>query len=164
MALKVFILGRPGSGKSTAFRHIKKYIEEQYLDWSSIRFNDYDILREMFLFEKLFQTDMKLRKFRATEHGGFDVLDFSVLDTALRELERKVRHRYSPKRDELIVIEFARDNYGKALQQFSSAFLKDAYFLFIETNMETCVQRVHDRVAHPMTIDDHFVSDDILTS
>ena len=116
----------------------------------------------MFHFERLFQIGTEQRKFRATEHGGFDVLDFSVLDTALKELEKQVRHRFSSRREELIVIEFARDDYSKALQQFSPAFLKDAYFLFIDADMNTCIERVQNRVAHPTSEDDHFVSEAIL--
>ncbi len=161
MAVKIFILGRPGSGKSTAIRHIKTYLEKKYSGWSVIPFNDYEILQEMFRREKLFPTNRP--KFRETEHGGFDVVDFSVLDTALKELEKQVRGRCSTK-DELIFIEFARDDYSKALEQFSHTFLQDAHFLFLDTDVRTCIQRVHERVANPTTPDDHFVSDEILRS
>ncbi|HCF84502.1 MAG TPA: hypothetical protein DEV72_04810, partial [Ktedonobacter sp.] len=64
--------------------------------------------------------------------------------------------------DELIVIEFARDNYIHAFKQFSASFLKDAYFLFVEADLETCIQRVKDRVTDPPTLDNHFVSKDIM--
>jgi len=166
VTVKLFVLGRPGSGKSAAFRQIVKNIDQKHKDWSAIHFNDYEILQELFLFEKLFQSDAKPRKFQAREHGGFDVLDFSVLDKALKELEKKVRSRYSKKnnKDEIIVIEFARDDYGKALEQFSSSFLKDSYFLFINSDINTCIQRVNNRVTHPATVDDHFVSEDIIRS
>jgi nucleoside-triphosphatase THEP1 len=140
MAVKIFILGRPGSGKSTAIRHIEAYLKKDYPGWSVIPFNDYEILQEMFRVEKLFPTNRP--KFRETEHGGFDVVDFSVLDTVLKELERQVRGRCSTK-DELIFIEFARDDYSKALEQFSHTFLQDAHFLFLDTDVRTCIQRVH---------------------
>src|SRR5437588_9092638 len=96
MSIKLFILGRPGSGKSTAYHHIDDFVGQHFCGWSTIRYNDYNILREMFLFEKLFQTDAKRRKFRVTEHNGFDVIDFSVLDTALKELEKQVWQRCLP--------------------------------------------------------------------
>jgi thymidylate kinase len=163
VSVKLFVLGRPGSGKSTAYHHIAEYINQQYHSWSTIRFHDYEILQTMFQFEELFPNSCKHRQFHATQYGGFDVLDFPVLDTALRELEKQVRHRYDPLREELIVIEFARDDYTKALKQFSPAFLKDAYFLFIKADLKTCVQRVKDRVNNPPTIDNHFVSEDIFT-
>ncbi|MGZ3617526.1 MAG: hypothetical protein ACXWOL_12085, partial [Ktedonobacteraceae bacterium] len=95
----------------------------------------------------------------------FDVRDFSVLDDVLKELEKKIKFRYSDARNEqLIVIEFARDDYGEALKLFSPGFLKDAYFLFINSDINRCIQRVHSRVAHSTSVDDHFVSDDIICS
>lgn len=162
MTERVFVIGRPGSGKSAAFRHLKGYIKEKY-GWSAIHYNDYDILRDMFIFEKLFHNNSKPRQFRATKHDGFDILDFSVLDKALRELEKEVRSRYSKnEKDELIVIEFARDDYIKALRLFSPEFLESAYFLFLDVDLRTCMIRVQERVAHPTYEDDHFVSEDIL--
>ncbi len=163
--VKLFVLGRPGSGKSEAYRQIDKYIQQSHKNWSVIHFTDYEILQEMFQFEKYFQLNEKLRKFQPREHEGFDVRDFSVLDDVLKELEKKIKFRYSEVRNEqLIVIEFARDYYGEALKLFSLNFLKDAYFLFINSDINTCIQRVHDRVAHSTSVDDHFVSDDILCS
>src|SRR5258706_1027414 len=163
MALKVFILGRPGCGKSAAHRLIENFAQER--KWKVTRFNDYDILQEMFRFETLFRSSSVPRKFRATEHNGFDVLDFSVLDMALKELEKKVQFKNSQNNnDELITIEFARDDYARAFSQFRPRFLKDAYFLFIDTNIETCIKRIQDRVIHPTDIDDHFVSEEIIRS
>jgi hypothetical protein len=162
VSVKLFILGNPGSGKSTAYRHIKDVIDQQYPDWSIVRFHDYSILQRMFFFEKLFCSYRKNKQFREAEHGGFDVLDFTVLDTALRKLEKQVRHSYDPLRDELIVIEFARDNYYEALKKFKASFLEDAYFLFIEADLGTCIQRAKDRVTDPPTPDNHFVSKEIL--
>ena len=163
MAVKLFVLGRPGSGKSEAYRQIGKYIRQSHKYWSVVHFTDYEILQEMFQFEKNFQLNEKLRKFRPREHGGFDVRDFSVLDDVLKELEKKIRFRFSDVRDEqLIVIEFARDDYGRALKLFSPNFLEDAYFLFINSDINICIQRVHRRVAHSSSVDDHFVSDDII--
>src|SRR6266567_3963163 len=115
MAIKVFILGRPGSGKSAAYRLIDKVAKDR--GWTTTRFNDYDILQEMFKFEKFFA--IAHRKFRPTEHDGFDVLEFSVLDTALKQLEKKVQINTSRNNtDSITVIEFARDDYAKALTQF----------------------------------------------
>jgi hypothetical protein len=165
MAVKLFVLGRPGSGKSEAYRQIDKYIQQSHQDRSVIHFTDYEILHEMFQFERYFQLNEKLRKFQPREHEGFDVSDFSVLDDVLKELEKKIRFKYSEvESEQLIVIEFARDDYGEALKLFSPKFLKNAYFLFINSDIKTCVQRVHCRVAHSSTADDHFVSDEIICS
>jgi hypothetical protein len=157
MTAKVFLLGRPGSGKSTAFYCIDTLARAK--GWCVKRIRDYEILQDMF------QADIERKKFSPIEYGGFDVIDFSVLDEASREVERRVRNLVgSAQRKELIFIEFARDDYSIALRTFSPNFLKDAYFLFVETDLETCIQRIHARVAYPTTADDHFVSDTILRS
>jgi nucleoside-triphosphatase THEP1 len=151
MAVKVFILGRPGSGKTTAARHIVKLV--QSTGYFAIHFNDYEILR------KMFQADCEQKRFRSTKHNGFDVLDFSVLDIALNELEKKVQEYMTSA--ELITIEFARDDYCEALKHFSRDFLRDVHFLYIDSDLETCLCRIHERVAHPISEDDHpSLSDD----
>ena len=40
--------------------------------------------------------------------------------------------------------------------------MQDAYFLFIDSDIEACVHRVHERVRHPETLDDHFASEFVL--
>src|SRR2546423_1930885 len=140
MTVKVFVLGRPGSGKSTGARIIVSNAQRR--GWSVIRINDFDILKEMF------QADIHHERFLPAAHGGFDVIDFSVLDTALEEVERRVRDQMFGIGKKLITIEFARDDYSEALRLFSCDFLQDAYFLFIDAHIETCIQRIHRRVAY----------------
>ncbi len=108
----------------------------------------------------MFYADCEQKKFRPTEHNGFDVLDFSVLDIALQDIEKGVQELISSL-DLITTIEFARDDYSKAFKHFSRDFLSDAYFLYIDTDLETCLKRIHERVAHPSTADDHpSLSDD----
>lgn len=162
LAVKLFVLGRPGSGKSTASYCIAGFAWQK--GWFVIRIRDYEILWQMFQADTK-RTDTKPKQFHPTQppYKGFDVIDFSVLDTALEDVEKRVR-MYLPfeQKNELIIIEFARDDYGKALKLFSSDFLQNAYFLFIEADVETCIQRIYERATHPLTADDNFVSDYVL--
>ncbi len=152
MGVKVFILGRPGSGKSTAARYLNHLMRCQ--DWSVKHFNDYDILLEMFL------ADTEHKKFRPTPHNGFDATDFTVFDDALKDLEQRVLKEID--QVDLVTIEFARDDYRTALKQFSTTFLQNSYFLFLDADIETCLRRVHERVESAETSDDHpSFSDDI---
>lgn len=154
-SLKVLVLGRPGCGKSRAARRIVKLAKLR--DYSASRINDYPILRGMF------REDKTGKQFKALEgHDGFDVIDFSVLDTALKFVEEKALQLQYEQSLDVIVLEFARSDYEAALKRFSREFLKDAYFLFIDTGVETCIQRIHHRVAHSSTPDDYFVSEKIL--
>ncbi len=157
MVVKLFILGLPGSGKSAASRHIIDFAEKN--NWEIKRFRDYKILFIKFL------ADRERKRFRSTEYGGFDILDYTVLDEVLEDLNSKIEQ---PKESvdstkELLVIEFSRNDYCKALGFFSSHLLKDAYFLFIDAaDIQTCIRRVKKRVIKPTeerTEDDNDVSE-----
>jgi len=158
MAVKLFVLGLPGSGKSSVARYISTYAGDR--QWSTTHINDYAILYRMF------QEDTEGKQFKPAGHGGFDVLDLTVFDTALQRLERQVSPYFSSaKSDEIILIEFARNDYQKAFHQFSNpSLLKEAYFLYLGTDVETCKRRIRERIAHPTSQDDHFVSDYIFNA
>jgi deoxyadenosine/deoxycytidine kinase len=148
----VFVLGLPGSGKSTAAR----YIEMLARDYgrTACLLQDYRILYEMF------QADREGVRFSSTLYGGFDVHDLSAFDDALRELVRRLQEKeQTSETNEVSIIEFARDDYCKALELFASTPLTDAFFLFIDAEVEICKQRIKARAANPQTPDDHYVSE-----
>jgi len=159
--VKVFVLGRPGSGKTTAVHRLMELAKEK--DWNITRFKDYDILYSMFRAE----SDTEYQRFRPTAHGGFDVIDLSVFDTALKKLENNVEEeeRRGSSKDELIIIEFARNDYSEALKCFDPDFLRSSYFIFVDADIETCIRRIHDRITScPATEDNHYVSEYIIKS
>lgn len=99
MAVKLFVLGLPGSGKSTVARYIKAYAKN--IGRSAPHFNDYDILCI------IFQADDGHKMFSPTEQNdGFDVFDFSVLDIVLEKLEKidEEEVKKNTPKDELIVV------------------------------------------------------------
>lgn len=150
MPQKLFVLGLPGSGKSTIARYIVGYIQRNHPEWIATRFNDYDILHDMFLHH---QTQ---KYFSPTAHKGFRVKDESVYNSALKQLQQAIESGNYPE-DELIVIEFARSDYISAFRNFSPAFLQDAFFLFLDVSVDMGMKRVKNRVKHPRSTDDHFV-------
>lgn len=158
MAIKLFLLGRPGSGKTTAFHIIEKMAPK--IKKKAIRFREYTLLREMV------QQEGHGDKFRPTIHNGFDIIDFSVFYESARRLEAQIRTYLSQApdshRNEFIVIELARGEYSEAMSCFSPGFLQDAYFLFIDADLETCIKRIQYRVAHPKKTDGHYISDTIM--
>jgi adenylate kinase family enzyme len=156
MVVKLFVLGLPGSGKSSVARIIATYARNG--QWSTTHISDYAILYEMF------QEDTQ-GQFKSTLNGGFDVLDLAVIDTALRKLEQKVKaHVSTAKLEEIVLIEFSRNDYQRAFQQFSDTFLHDAYFLYLGVDLETCKRRIRERTANPNTTDDFYVSEYIFNT
>lgn len=157
MAQKLFILGLPGSGKSTIACHIVNYSQRNYQDWSAIRLCDYDILYKMFEQDKE-RNDQEEKHFHPIAHDGFYVKASFIYDEALKQLETAIENCKYPD-NVLVIIEFARSDYVRALGNFSDRFLQDAYFLFLNVDIETGMKRVRDRVKHPRSRDDHFVSE-----
>ena len=160
MVRNVFLLGHPGSGKSMVARLIEMFAKEN--GWSAYYINDYGLLQSMFLQEEKELIPSKERKFSPSgppECNGFDVKDFSVLDTVLRMMAKEVAawegENESGKEDKLCLIEFARANYGDALQLFGNVLLKDAHLLYLNVDIECCIKRNHRR-------SDHFISDEIM--
>jgi gluconate kinase len=163
MIAKLFILGRPGTGKSTVARYITKLAQHE--SWIPTCYCDYNILYDMFQAE-LYNPSCIQQHFELVDHNGFRVKDFSILDPALKTIQKKATASLgdcNPCTQRLFIIEFARDDYIQALRQFDPAFLQDAHFLFLDADVDLCIQRIHDRVKHPASIDDHFVSNDIIT-
>ncbi len=152
MVQNIFVVGLPGSGKSTAARHIA--ILACKCRRTPKLLQDYRILY------KMFRADKEGIRFSSTLHKGFDVHDFSAFDDALKVLVRQLQEKERiSKRNAVNIIEFARDDYCKALELFTSIPLKEAYFLFIDAEVETCKQRIKARAENPQTPDDHYVSE-----
>ncbi len=156
MTAKLFLLGRPGCGKSSAAKYISKYMKSK--GWSAKRFRDFDILQTMT------QEEQYKQKFKAVQEDRFDVVDDSVLAEALKRLNIKLT-KYIKKvksNETLLIIEFARNNYEEALKYFFPDVLQDAYFLFIDVDLNICMQRIEQRMIHPNPPDDHYVSEEML--
>ena len=158
MIIKLFLLGRPGSGKSSCYQFIVQYMKKKLPSWSVIPFDDYEILWKKFL------EDTRGEVFFATMPGGFGIYyPPIVLSDVLIELE-EISQKFilDTNRDLLVTIEFARADYYQSLKLFSDDFRKGAYYLFIETDIETCKNRIHKRYFSGLQSRKHFVADEIM--
>ncbi|HZU67445.1 MAG TPA: AAA family ATPase [Ktedonobacteraceae bacterium] len=154
MPIKLFLLGLPGSGKSTVARYITNYVEDR--KWAAKHCGDYPFLYTMF------EKDMKHKQFMPAKNGGFDMVDRTVLDIALQQLEQSIREYISKMQStKIILIEFSRADYQHAFSQFSKAFLQDqnTYFLYLDTELAICKQRIQNRIDNPLFEDDYPVSE-----
>ena len=152
MPIKLFLLGRPGCGKSSAIRCIRRYTQNK--QWPIIRFRDFDILKQM-------SNEERYKKaFVPTRYDGFDIVDLSVFDEALKRLDRRLNTYISnTNAHEIIMIEFARSDNIDAFHYISPSVKEEAYALFINTDIEECVRRVENRMIDPKSDDDHYVSE-----
>ena len=155
MVVKLFLLGLPGSGKSSVARYIRTYIRD--IGRESDHFNDYGILQRMY------RGDIEGKQFKPAEHGGFDVLDLTVCDIALETLACEVQN-YNTQEQKMLLIEFSRNDYRSAFRHFNQGFLQDAYFLYLDTTIDICKERIRERITNPSTEDDYFVSDYIFNA
>lgn len=155
MTVKAFVLGRPGTGKSTAARLMVKVAQEHR--WHAAHIDDYGILHWMF------ENDHS-RRFKAVAFDGFDVIDVRVFDEALAKVRERVTHSLTQAlwTKKLVVIEFARSEYRTSLAQFGHTFLQDSYFLFLNADIDTCFERVRWRAQHRRYDEDHYIAKETL--
>lgn len=157
MVERVFLLGCPGSGKSTSAHCIEMIARDKQL--SVQRFTDYPILDEWF------HADMECCRFRPSLYGGFDILDQDVYDDALSLMSSNIKRELaSPQPPDLIVVDFARANYRSAFEILGKSLIQNGHFLLYEAEIETCMQRIKERVRTAHSLDDHFTSEFVLAA
>lgn len=167
MAVKIFILGRPGTGKSTVARLLKAVAQES--GWDTRHIYDYKHLHDMFQQEINDNVPLEARSFRQKGPDacqGFDVCNFKVLDTVLKQMAGEVQtvEQSGAGANKLLLIEFARKEYTRALDIFGYEILKGAHLLYVKLDLENCIRRVHQRAIENRSRSeyDHFVSDAIM--
>lgn len=165
MVTCIFILGRPGSGKSSIAQHI--YFSLQRYGWYVEHLYDYKLLQERFLQE--IHDDVPLQKRQFWPRGpesmyGFDVTDHIVLDEVLRDIAKKadsIRKNVSAHENTLLLIEFARNNYRNALSLFDQGLLQGAHILYIDASIGACIKRIDQRIDSRSEYG-HYVSHEIM--
>ncbi len=151
----VFLLGRPGSGKSAICRLLSERLRAEGLAEEVMRIDDFPVLQE------LLDRDTEFKRHYRKE-GGFVVTDFAILDDVLKEINRKLKELERP--GKMIFVEFARDRYIKALKNFDREVLGRSLLLYIYCPYDVCVQRNvrRFREARSKTLDDHIAPSDIM--
>ncbi|MCK4405164.1 MAG: hypothetical protein KAV43_01480 [Hadesarchaea archaeon] len=151
----VFLLGRPGSGKSAVYRMLGQRLREEGLASDITRIDDFPVLKE------LLDRDTEFKRHYRKE-GGFVVTDFTILDDVLKEINRKLKELEQSGR--VIFVEFARDRYANALKNFDREVLDHSLILYIYCPFDVCVERNVRRFkeARGKNIDEHIVPTDIM--
>jgi len=143
----VFVIGRPGSGKSAVIQSSIKVItgEEPNLKVASI--GDYSYLSRLF-------KDPLVRglKYMPCEEGGYLVLDPTVFDEALSDLCN--RAKTLARSNDIVFCEFARSSYVKAFDLLARQGCVAEIALYVAASYELCLQRNERR----REANGHFVS------
>ena len=149
----VFLLGRPGCGKSVVYKIIKEALEKKEI--YSPRVDDFLTLKEILARDKEFKRHI-------LKDGGFAVTDWTVVDEALSDLCKLVQKEKADKK--IIFIEFARDNYQHAFKNFTKDVLDDSLILYLYSTFEECYKRNVARFqkAKKDGHDDHIVPLDLM--
>ena len=150
-----FVLGSPGSGKTTVATALKARWKRQ--GYKVISFNDYRLLLAMTANEqhqgKNLECPAQFCPIMNRTGGlvGFTVIDLVVLEQVLCRINRYIC-RYLDQPNTIMLVEFARDEYlyERVWQYFSHEVRTTAHYLFCDTSFEVCLERVKQR---PQQID-----------
>ncbi|MBN1899044.1 MAG: hypothetical protein JW827_09720 [Spirochaetes bacterium] len=148
----IFLLGRPGCGKSAVYNQLVRRLKEENLADEFPRVDDFPKLW------KLFQEDTRQKRSRRTEDGGYKVTDDTVWDDLLKEVNQDILPMSREGR--IVFVEFSRDNYTRAFKNFDPNLLDRAMGLYIDVPFEICWRRnvARHEKARAEGTDDHLVS------
>ncbi|KUO40246.1 MAG: hypothetical protein AVW06_02680 [Hadesarchaea archaeon DG-33-1] len=150
----IFLLGRPGCGKSAVYRLLVDRIRREKLVDAVMRIDDFPVLKE------IAQQDKEFKKHVRAE-GGFQITDRSIYDDVLKEINRRIKVLQKPSK--LIFIEFSRSGYAQALKNFDREVLDQSLIVYIYCPYEVCLERNIRRFKEgAKDLDEHIVPRDLM--
>jgi adenylate kinase family enzyme len=154
----VFLLGRPGCGKSALYRELEGRFLESGQARTFQRVDDFPKLWAALLRDDALEKEGKDRLYtRRTDQGEPRLTSDDLFNVILKEVASDVLKIDKP--EHMIFIEFARSNYVEALQNFDNSILDRCIVIYMEVSFEICWARNVAR--HEATIaangDDHLV-------
>lgn len=158
----VFLLGRPGCGKSALYRELEKRILESGQAKTVERVDDFPKLWAKCQQDDVREKEGQERRFtRRTDDGDYVVTKGDVLDRIFDDMLQEVNSDVLEieKADHVIFLEFARSNYVQAIQFFDKRILDDCIAIYMEVSFDICWARVvaRNEAAIAKGGDDHMV-------
>src|SRR5258708_39792009 len=154
--LLLFLIGRPGSGKSTFARYLTRAI----ISTNVLCLNDYELLVAQ-------SKKLSPSQIRWEPNGQFEVLDRTIFDGLFDQLVKPIdTHR--GKRP--IIIEFSRSSYVKTFGRLSTLGNTPFCIVYLDTPLETCIQRNAIRASFypinttPVSVIRNYLSEDDLST
>jgi len=150
----IFLLGRPGCGKSVIYNMLTERLRKEKLAREVMRIDDFPVLKDIVDEDKEFKRHLR-------KEGGFEVTDLSMLDDVLKRINDQLKKLEKPGR--VIFVEFSRDCYAHAMKNFDREVLDRSLILYIYTPFDVCLERNVRRFKEgPKGLDDHIVPSDMM--
>jgi adenylate kinase family enzyme len=146
----VFLIGRPGCGKSIVYKILVEQLRVRGYKGDIMRIDDFPILKG------IFEQDVDQKRHRLFPEGGMKITDDNVwrdLSKALNEQALKLQSE-----NRLLFIEFSRDSYVQAFRHFSPEVMQNSAILYIDAPFDVCWERNARRAREEKGLDAHLVS------
>ena len=129
----VFLLGRPGCGKSAIYRHLEQRILDSNQATTLERVDDFPKVWAMLQRDDALENGGRQRPYsERTAGAGYILTNHEVLNAILGEVSADLLTIDKP--DHLIVLEFARANYVRAIQNFDTRILARSLVVYMEVS------------------------------
>jgi adenylate kinase family enzyme len=154
----LFLLGRPGCGKSALYHELEKQILASGQAQTVERVDDFPKVWARMHGDDALEQEGKERIYtQRSADGAYLITDESFFDDILKEVSADVLAIDKP--DHLIFLEFARPNYVAAIQNFDERILRRCLAIYMDVSFDICWARNVARHEAEMTQDgdDHFV-------
>jgi predicted kinase len=125
--LLVFLIGRPGSGKSTFAR----YLTRALISTDVLYLNDYQLLLTQA--KKLSPDQIKWEP-----NGQFEILDRPIFDNLFTELVKPIG---SNRGRRPIIVEFSRSSYVSAFATLNDLANSSFVIVYLDSPIEVCIHR-----------------------
>jgi len=150
----IFLLGRPGCGKSVIYNMLGERLRKEKLASEVMRIDDFLVLKDIVDEDKEFKRHLR-------KEGGFEVTDLSMLDDVLKRINGQLKKLEKPGR--VIFVEFSRNSYIHAMKNFDRDVLNRSLILYIYAPFDVCLERNVRRFREePKGLDDHIVPSDMM--
>jgi len=146
----VFLVGRPGCGKSIVYKLLAEQLRARGYKGELMRIDDFPILK------RIFEQDIGQKRHRRFPRGGMKVTDDRVWDDLSMALNEQALKLQSHNR--LLFIEFSRDAYVRAFKHFSPEITRNSIILYIDAPFDLCWERNARRAREEKGLDAHLVS------
>jgi adenylate kinase family enzyme len=155
----IFLIGRPGSGKTTAYKLLRNLLQTKVLDIEIMNIDDFSII------QGILERDMRFMRHRRPADGGFEILDSTVYDDALKQINKRLSDMLNDLRNsdhkKLIFVQFARTYYIDAFRLFSPEVIAKSLLIYLNCSFEKCWERnLHRR--NENNEENHYVPRDVM--